>query len=160
MLGTPGRGPRDRSISGCWSKDGTKDVCAGCGVALGWKKKPTIPDLISGFAFRWMPLLKPFWLSNWVSFARVVAHFPQASLLQPAETAADSEVPCVCARPSDPPKLCLSAAPRAWPLIWQSNPSIVFSNSLWDWLPDDRRWSTGALTWTQTWTLQPDLWVL
>ena len=33
--------------------------------------------------------LKPFWLLNWVSIARVVAPFPQASLLLPAETAAD-----------------------------------------------------------------------
>ena len=49
---------------------------------------------------------------------------------EPAATAADSETPCVCARPSDPAKLCLSAAPRAWPLILQSNPSIVFSNSI------------------------------
>ena len=32
--------------------------------------------------------LKPFWLSNWVSIARVVAHFPQASWSRPAATAA------------------------------------------------------------------------
>ena len=32
----------------------------------------------------------------------------------------------VCARPSDPPKLCQSAAPRAWSLILQSNPSTFF----------------------------------
>ena len=36
---------------------------------------------------------------------------------EPAATAADSETPCVCARPSNPPKLCWSAAPRAWLLI-------------------------------------------
>ena len=39
-------------------------------------------------------------------------------------------LPCVCACPSYPPNLCRSAAPRAWPLILQSNPSIVFSNRL------------------------------
>ena len=57
------------------------------------------------------------------------------------------------ARQSYLPKLC-------WPLILQSNPSIVFSNSLREWLPDDRRWLAGARTWTQTWTLPPDQWVV
>ena len=38
----------------------------------------------------------------------------------------------VAARPSDPPKLCRSVAPRARPLILQSKPSIVFWNSLRD----------------------------
>ena len=42
----------------------------------------------------------------------------------------DSETPCVCARPYDPPKLCWNAAPRAWPLILQSKPSNVLSNNL------------------------------
>ena len=73
-----------------------------------------------------------------------------------------------CSRPENalflcsPPKLCRSAAPRAWPLMLQSNPSIVFSNSLREWLPNDRHWSAGARTWTQTWTLQPgpDQWVV
>ena len=32
--------------------------------------------------------LKPCWLLNWVSIARVVACFPQASLSRPAATAA------------------------------------------------------------------------
>ena len=41
--------------------------------------------------------LKPCWLLNWVSIARVEACFPQA----PAATAADLETPCACARPSD-----------------------------------------------------------
>ena len=41
----------------------------------------------------------------WVTIARMVACFPQASLLLPAATAADSETPCVCARQSDPPAL-------------------------------------------------------
>ena len=68
--------------------------------------------------------------------------------------------PCVCTRLSNPPKLCRSAAPRAWPLILQSNPSIVFSNSLWEWLPGDQHWLAGAWTWTQTWTLPPDQWVV
>ena len=49
---------------------------------------------------------------------------------EPAATAADSETPCVCARPSDPRQPCRRAAPRAWPLILPSIPLIVFWNSL------------------------------
>ena len=45
-------------------------------------------------------------------------------------TAKDSEMPLVCVCQSDLPKLCLRAAPRAWPLILQSKPSIAFWNSL------------------------------
>ena len=76
--------------------------------------------------------LKPCWLLNWVSIARVVACFPQASLSRPAATAADSETPCVCARPSDPHwhKQNRRAAPRAWLLTLPSKPSINFWNSL------------------------------
>ena len=48
----------------------------------------------------------------------------------PAETAADSETPCVCARRSDTRKQSRRAAPRAWPLILPSKPSITFWNSL------------------------------
>ena len=70
--------------------------------------------------------LKPCWLLNWVSTARVVAWFPQASRLLPAATAADSETLCVCACPSDPHKQSGKAAPRAWPLILPSKPSIIF----------------------------------
>ena len=74
--------------------------------------------------------LKPCWLLNWVSIARVVACFLQASLSLLAATAADSETPCVRGRPSDPAKLCLCATPRAWPLILPPKPSITFWNSL------------------------------
>ena len=78
--------------------------------------------------------LKPCWLLNWVSIARVVACFPQASQSLPAATASYSETPCVCARPSDPHKQSRTAAPslgpRAWPLILPSKPSITFWNSL------------------------------
>ena len=49
---------------------------------------------------------------------------------EPAATAADSETPCVCTRPSDPRKQSRRAAPRAWPLILPSKPSITFWNSL------------------------------
>ena len=48
-----------------------------------------------------------------------------------AATAANSETPCICARPSDPRKQCRRAAPWAWPLILPSKPSITFWNSLW-----------------------------
>ena len=56
---------------------------------------------------------------------------------EPAATATDLDMCCVCARPSNQPKPCRSAAPRAWSLVLQSKPSIVFWNSLWEWLPDD-----------------------
>ena len=59
---------------------------------------------------------------------------------------------CSAARPSEPPKLCRSAAPRTRALNLQSKPSIVFWNSLREWLPDE----AGAQTWTVTWTLPPD----
>ena len=74
---------------------------------------------------------KHFWLSNWFSIARVVACFLQESLSLLAATAAYNETLCVCARPSDQPKQCLRAAPRAWPLILPSEPLNR--------LPDDRQ---------------------
>ena len=114
--------------------------------------------------------LKPNWLLNWVSIARVVALFPQASWSLPAATAADSEhALCLCSLGSgprymicvtlfctmresentwtcenctwkriaretrailDPCKQSRRAAPRAWPLILPSKPSITFWNSL------------------------------
>ena len=61
---------------------------------------------------------------KWVSIARLVACFPQASKLLPAASA------CVCARQSYLRKQNWRAAPRAWPLILQSKPSITFWNSL------------------------------
>ena len=64
---------------------------------------------------------------------------------EPAATAADSETPCVCARPSDPRKQSWRAAPRAWPLILPSKPSIAFWNSL----RRDVRWPAAAWAWTQ-----------
>ena len=66
---------------------------------------------------RYLQSIKLFSLSNWVSIARVVASFHQASWSLPEATAADSETPCVFACPSDPRQPCRSAAPRVWPLI-------------------------------------------
>ena len=97
-----------------------------------------------GHCFDWQQLLadsieifisheKKKWLvaaQNLQGIARVVAYFLQASRSRPAATAADSETPCVCARPSDPRKQSRRAAPRAWPLILPSKPSITFWNSL------------------------------
>ena len=74
--------------------------------------------------------LKPCWLLNWVSIARVIARFPKASQSLPAATAADSETPCVCARQSDPCKQSRRATPRAWQLILPSKSSITLWNSL------------------------------
>ena len=64
-------------------------------------------------------------------------HGFQVSRSLPAATAADLETPCVCASPSDQPKVCRSTAPRALPLILQSKPLIVLWNSLQECLPDD-----------------------
>ena len=75
--------------------------------------------------------LKPCWLLNWVSIARAVAYFHQASLSLPAATAADSEAPFVCARPCVPCKQSRRAAPRARSLTLPSKPPITFWNSLW-----------------------------
>ena len=101
-----------------------------------WEKKSDLwlPDIYKA--------LRHFWLLNWVSIARVAAHFPQASRSLPVATASNLVTPCVCACQSNQPKLCWSTAPRAWPLILQSNPSTVFSNSLLEWLPDETT-STG-----------------
>ena len=41
--------------------------------------------------------------------------FSSSEPVRPAATAADSKTPCICARPSDPPKLCRSAA-----VFWNS----------------------------------------
>ena len=77
-------------------------------------------------------VLKPLWLSNWISTGRVIACFPQASMSRVAASACPSDVPH---------ELGL--------LLLQSNPSIISWNSL-------REWLSGAQTWNQTWTLPPD----
>ena len=60
-----------------------------------WKKSVAcLPDIYKA--------LKLFWLSNWVSIARVVARFPQDSLLWPSATAAYLETPFVLASPTSP----------------------------------------------------------
>ena len=94
-------------------------------------------------------------VSQYHKSGKLVARFPQASLSLPAATATDEET-----RPSDPPKLCRSAAPRALPLNFQSKSLIVFSNSLHSGLGSNlglgSNWQAGAWTWTQTWILPPD----
>ena len=74
--------------------------------------------------------LKPSWLLNWISIARVVAWFSQAILSRPAATVADSETPCLCARLFDQRKQSRRAAPRAWQLILPSKPSITVWNNV------------------------------
>ena len=109
------------------------------GVCFGWQKLLANSPKFSFHMKKKIDLplqdiykaLKPFWLSNWVSIARVVARFSQASLSRPAATAANQETPCVWSCQSCLPKLCRSAAPRALPLILQSKPSIVFWMSRW-----------------------------
>ena len=49
---------------------------------------------------------------------------------EPVAAVANLEMPCVCSRQSDQRKKSQRAAPRAWPLILPSKPSIVFWNSL------------------------------
>ena len=64
---------------------------------------------------------------------------------------------CLCSPVLPAPAVAQSkrAAPRAWPLILPSKPSINFWNSL---QRDCQfaRWPAGAWTWTQTWTVPPD----
>ena len=92
--------------------------------------------------------LKPFWLLNSVSIARVVACVPQASLWQPAATAVDSETPCICARPSSARELPQENCRWFCPLnLWL--PSGTAFGEI-------ARWPAGAQTWTLTWTLPPD----
>ena len=118
------------------TNDSSKDLAKRC--ALPWSAT-TSGQFHRKFHFTWkkwlvaarnLQSIKPCWLLNWASIARVVARFLQASRSRPAATAADSETPCVCARPSDPRKQSRRAAPRAWPLILPSKPSITFWNSL------------------------------
>ena len=102
-----------------------------------WKKSDLLlPDIYK--------TLNPFWISNWVSITRVVARFPQASLLLPLPACRDCqnlETPCIWSHLSlfNQPKLCRSSAPRAWPLILQSKPLIVLWSSLREWLPNDKQ---------------------
>ena len=86
--------------------------------------------------------LKPFWLLNWVRYRKSGNTFSSSELLAVSRTAADWETPCVCARPSNPPKLSQSSAPTARLLIkldFAFKTSIVFWNSLWEQSPDDRQ---------------------
>ena len=96
------------------------------------KKCPSATGTSTGFNLQSIKTFLTLELSQYcqVSIARVVACFPQASRSQRAATAANSERPCVCARPFNPPKQCRRAAPRACPLILPSKPSITFWNSL------------------------------
>ena len=94
--------------------------------------------------------IKTFLTLKLSQYSKSGSMFPSS---EPAVTLAYLETPCACACQFDPPKLCLSAAPRAWPLIFAvktfnclvEKPSRVTT-----------RWQAGAWTWTQTWTLQPD----
>ena len=49
------------------------------------------------------------------------------------------ETPYVCASQSNPPKLCRSVALRALPSTLQTEPRIIFWNSLQEWLSDNRQ---------------------
>ena len=94
------------------------------------KKKLSLPKKLK--------CIKPFWSSHRVSIIRMAAPLPAAGQLLPEAIAADSEAPCNYACQSDQPKLCQSAAPRGWPLIFHSKSSIAFWNSR-EWLPDDQQ---------------------
>ena len=89
-----------------------------------------VPTWLSNIEFHLRPICKaskPCWLSNWVSIARLVARFPQVSWLRCAATAADSVTPYVASMCSPVrPDQAVPEPPRAWPLILQSKPSIVF----------------------------------
>ena len=84
--------------------------------------------------------------------------FSSSEPIAAAATAADSAISCACAPPSYLLKLCRSAAPRAQPMILQSKRSIIFWNSLREWLSDARQSGRrpGARIRTENWTLPPD----
>ena len=75
---------------------------------------------------------------------KVAALFPNTGLWRLAATAANLETPCVCAWPSDLPKLYQSPPQRVWPLILQLEPSPFFWNSFWSACQTE----VGALPWT------------
>ena len=107
------------------------------GVALVGNKFSPIPSKISfHMKKRWLVTVrnlqsnKSFLTLKLSQYRKSDSTFPHASLSRPAATAANSEQRCVCARPSDPPKLRRSAAPRALSLILQSKSSIFLWNSL------------------------------
>ena len=95
--------------------------------------------------------LKPCGLLNWVSIARVVACYPQASQSLPAATASDSETPCVLARPTRASRAREQPQELGrWfcPLKFRFLSGTAFR--------EIARWSVGAQTSTQNWTLPPD----
>ena len=80
-----------------------------------------------------LQIIEAFLTSELSQYRKGGGTFPSSEL---AETAADLKTPCVCDCLSYQPKLCFGVARRAWSLILQSKPSIVFWNSLREWLPD------------------------
>ena len=107
------------------------------------------------------PLVQTFLTPEPSQYRKSGSRSEPVAATRPTATAAGSETPCVGARPFDPTKLCQSAAPRARILILQSKSSILFWNSLREWLSNDWpwvivRWLAWAWTRTQTWSLPPD----
>ena len=101
--------------------------------------------------------LKICWLLNWVSIARVVTCFLQASLSRPVATrnlsrkhrvfvlARPTRAMCSPVQPAHAEQESSSKSLASWQLILPSKPSMVFWNR-----------QAGAQTFTQTWTLTPD----
>ena len=73
--------------------------------------------------------LNPFWLSNWVSIARVVACFSQASP-QRQRLLPIFETNCVFCSPVQPAQAVPERGAKRSAIDLQSKPSIVFGNSI------------------------------
>ena len=81
----------------------------------------SLPEIIAKFIKQLKLSLKTFLILDLCQYRKNGSTFPQVCLLLLGATAANKETPFVCACPSDQPKLCLSTAPRAGPLIWRQN---------------------------------------
>ena len=97
---------------------------------------------------------KPFWILNWVSIARVVACFPQAS--------SELQAGCCPQRLQQTRKhpvfvLASQTLPsRAWELPQELGSWLCPLNLLLPAFREIARWPAGDQTWTQTWTLPPN----
>ena len=88
--------------------------------------KNTWPNVYKGLKImaQYLQRIKTFFGSRTKSVSQEWRHINHCSRLGNALSL------CLAARPSDPPKLCRSAAPRARALNLQSKPSILFWKSL------------------------------
>ena len=125
-----------------WSQDWVKLCCFGQQQLLANSIGISFPNEKNSVVTAWyLQSIKTFLTVKLSQYSKSGSTFSSSEQVAASSDwlrPAPQETPFVCARPSYPRKQSWSAAPTAWPLILQSNPSIVFSNSLREWLPDDR----------------------